>query len=128
MGEKEIIKIPEITLEWSEWCPWDDIKKDTRSGGIEIPNKTPGVYEVKYKDKDERLTIGKASDLRMRIRQGLVKGKTPHSAGKRIRQNEDTAKIIIRWAITDRPAAVEEELHRKHREKFCRLPKYVEHT
>ena len=128
MGEKEIIKIPEITLEWSDWYPWNEIEKDARRDGIKIPNKTPGVYEVKYRDKDERLTIGKASDLRMRIRQGLVKGKTPHSAGEKICQKEDISKIIIRWAITDRPAAVEEELHKRHREKFGKLPKYVEHT
>jgi len=129
MGEKEIIEIPKITLDWSDWYPWDDVKKDAgKEGGIKIPNKRSGVYEVKYKDADKRLTIGKASDLRMRIRQGLVKGKTPHSAGERIRKNEDMSKIVIRWAITDRPAAVEEELHRRHKEKFGELPKYVEHT
>jgi len=128
MGVKEIIKIPEITLEWSDWYPWNEIKKDARSSGIRIPNKTPGVYEVKYKNKNERLTIGRTLNLRMRIRQGLVKGKTPHSAGEKIRQKEDTSKIVIRWAITDRPAAVEEELHRRHKEKFGKLPKYVEHT
>jgi hypothetical protein len=77
---------------------------------------------------EERLTIGKASDLRMRIRQGLVKGKTPHSAGGGIRTEEDTSKIVVRWAITDRPATVEEELRKRHLDKFGRLPKYVEHS
>ena len=129
MGKKEIIEIPKIIFEWSEWHPWNNIKKDARKEyGVKIPNKKPGVYEVKYSCDDKRLTIGKASDLRMRIRQGLVKGKTPHSAGKRIRDNEDTSKIVIRWAIKDRPAAAEEELHRRHKEKFGELPKYVKHT
>ena len=48
--------------------------------GVSNPNGRPGVYEVKRSDhaSDERLYIGKASDLRMRARQGLVKGKEPH--------------------------------------------------
>jgi len=128
MEMEEVINIPPITLKWSGWVDWDEIKKDARRGGIKIPNKKPGIYEVKYRDSEERLTIGKASDLRMRIRQGLVKGKTPHSAGERIRAEEDTSKIVVRWAITDRPAAVEEELHKRHLDKFGKLPKYVEHT
>lgn len=127
--EKETINIPPITLEWSEWVYWDEIKKDARKkDGIKIPNKKSGVYEVKYKGSEERLTIGKASDLRMRVRQGLVKGKVPHSAGKKIRANEDTSRIVVRWAITDRPAAAEEGLHKKHLSKFGKLPKYVKHT
>ena len=83
---------------------------------------------MKYWDKEERLTIGKASDLRWRIRQGLIKGKAEHSAGTKIRANEDTPKIVVRWAVTDRPACVEEEIHKRHRNKFGKLPKYVEHT
>lgn len=125
---REVIEIPPILLEWSDWFPWDDLKADARRGGIEIPNKKPGVYEVKYRDAEERLTIGKASDLRMRIRQGLVKGKTPHSAGERIRASEDTSKLVVRWAVTDRPAAVEEELHKRYLNRFGKLPKNVEHT
>ena len=126
--EEEDINIPLITLKWSDWIRWDEIKKDARKGGIKIPNRKPGVYEAKYEDSEERLTIGKASDLRMRIRQGLVKGKTPHSAGEKIRANEDTSRIVVRWAVTDRPAAVEEELHKRYLSKFGKFPKYVEHT
>ena len=93
-----------------------------------IPNGKTGVYEVKYKDKNERLTIGKASDLRMRVKQGLVRGKTPHRAGEAIRTKEDLSQLVVRWARAERPAAVEEELHRKYRKRFGRLPKYVHHT
>lgn len=125
---RELIEITPIPLEWSDWFPWDDLKVDARRGGIKVLNKKPGVYEVKCRDAEERLTIGKASDLRMRIRQGLVKGKTPHSAGERIRVSEDTSRMVVRWAVTDRPAAVEEELHKRYLSRFGKLPRYVEHT
>lgn len=126
--ENEEIKIESITLEWSDWYPWYEVKTDARSGGVRVPNYARGVYEAKHEGKEERLTIGKATDLRMRVKQGLVKGKTPHSSGERIRANEDTSKIVVRWAITTRPCAVEEELHKRHQEKFGKLPKYVKHT
>jgi hypothetical protein len=130
-GEKmeiDIVEIPRIELRWSEWHRWDDLKEDARSGGIKIPNGIPGVYEVKYADSEERLTIGKASDLRMRIRQGLIKGKAKHSSGKKIRENEDVSRLVARWAETDRPCAAEEELHKRYIKKYGRLPKYTEHT
>ncbi|MEW6770263.1 MAG: hypothetical protein AB1330_02605 [Bacillota bacterium] len=127
--EKEEISIQPILLEWSEWVAWNDLEADVRQGmGVRVPSGKAGVYEVKFRNSEERLTIGKASDLRMRIKQGLVKGKVPHSAGERIRANEDLSKIVVRWAVTDRPSCVEEELHRRYRERFGRLPKYVEHT
>lgn len=49
--EREEIKIPHIKLKWSNWIPWDNLKKDARKGGISIPNRKSGVYEVKYVDK-----------------------------------------------------------------------------
>jgi len=126
--EKEEINIPPIVLEWSEWIPWDNLKIDMRYGcGVRVPT-APGVYEAKYRDDEKRLTIGKASDLRMRIKQGLVKGKVPHSTGERIRAHEDVSRIVVRWAVTNRPAAVEEELHERHRAKFGTLPKHTKHT
>jgi hypothetical protein len=127
--EDEVIAIPPIRLRWSDWTLWADLKIDARyGGGCRVPSGVSGVYEVKYADTDERLTIGKASDLRMRIKQGLVKGKVPHSAGKRIRAQEDLARLVVRWAATDRPSAAEEELHKKYEAKFGKLPKYTEHT
>lgn len=124
-----MINIPSIILKWSEWVSWNDLKIDARyGGGVRVPNYWPGVYEVKYRDKEERLTIGKASDLRMRIKQGLVKGKAKHSSGSKIRAGEEVSKLVVRWAITDRPAAAEEELHRRYKAKFGELPKYTEHT
>lgn len=128
MGE-EMINIPPIMLKWSDWVSWDALIIDVRyGGGVRVPNHQPGVYEVKYRDSEESLTIGKASDLRMRIKQGLVKGKAKHSSGSKIRTNEDVSRLAVRWAITNRPAAVEEELHRRYRIKFGELPKYTEHT
>ncbi|MGH9861982.1 MAG: hypothetical protein ACRD35_01015, partial [Candidatus Acidiferrales bacterium] len=102
---------------------------DARPGtGVKVPNRKPGVYEVKTFDAEERLTIGKASNLRQRVKQGLVKGKTKHSTGKRIGGAEDVSHLLVRWAETDRPAAVEEELHLRHIARFGRLPKYTKHT
>ena len=127
--ETQIINIPTIRLEWSEWLPWNDLKIDARSrDGIRVPNKQPGVYEVRYVDSEERLTVGKASDLRHRVKQGLVKGIAPHSTGKRIRGNEDVSRLLVRWAKTDRPAATEEDLHIKYCERYGNLPKYTKHT
>ncbi|MGA2573244.1 MAG: hypothetical protein ABSF36_03410 [Candidatus Methanomethylicaceae archaeon] len=126
--DKEIIEIPKITLDWTDWAKWDDLKVDLRFNfGISVPNES-GVYEAKLLEEEERLTIGKASNLRMRVKQGLAKGKLPHSAGEKIREKEDTSKIVVRWATTERPCAVEEELHKKYMLKFSRLPKYVDHT
>jgi len=122
------IRIPLIVLEWSDWVAWDELLRDARrSGAVRVPNQ-PGVYEVALHGGKRKLTIGKASDLRRRVKQGLVKGKTPHSAGKRIRASEDTSRIVVRWAVAERPACVEEELHRLYRERFGVLPKYTEHT
>lgn len=122
----ENIEIPSITLRWSEWHSWRDVAADARSGGVVVPNRVAGVYEAKLRDSEERLTIGKTSDLRFRIKQGLVRGKAPHPAGDDIRQSENLADVTIRWAITDRPAAIEEELHRRHRGRFGWLPKYTD--
>jgi len=123
------IEIAPITLEWSDWFAWSRFELDARSDpeSVILPD-SPGVYEARLIDNDERLTIGRASNLRMRVKQGLVKGKVPHSSGKNIRESEDVSLIVIRWAVTDRPAAVEEELHRRHAEFFGRLPKYTERT
>jgi len=89
--------------------------------------ESQGVYEVRYPHEEQRLTIGRASGLCMRIKQGLVKGKVKHSAGKRIRATDDVASIVLRWAVTDCPAAVEEELHLRHRERFGRLQVHGTH-
>jgi excinuclease UvrABC nuclease subunit len=122
----EKIKIPEIILKWSEWVNGDDLEKKYNEG-VKVPGK-PGVYEAKYGDSDERLTIGKASDLRHRIKQGLVRGKTQHDAGYQIRNHENTSKIKVRWAETARPSCVEEHLHQEHVNKFGKLPKYTKST
>lgn len=126
--ETTIIEITPILLEWCEWVKWEDLTVDARRGGIVVPNRISGVYEVKYENAEERLTIGKASNLRHRIKQCLVKGKSPHSAGENIREHEDVSRLVVRWACTDRPACAEEELHRLYLNKFGSLPKYVKHT
>lgn len=94
-----------------------------REGGIPVTNDSD-VYEVKYADTGERLTIGKASNLRMRVKRGLVKSRVPVSTGIRIREVEDTALPVVRWATTVRSSCAEEELHRLHRDQTGGLPKY----
>jgi hypothetical protein len=127
--ESQLLEIPLIPLQWSVWHPWDGIGRDARGDrGVRVPNRTAGVYEVIRQGERERLVIGKAADLRMRVRQALVKGKTRHSAGAKTREKEDTSRLLVRWAVTDRPAAAEEELHRRHIAEFGRLPRYTGHT
>jgi hypothetical protein len=130
VAETRTITIPAVVLEWSAWHSWRMIAADARfAGGISLPHE-PGVYEARYEASDtgERLHIGRASSLRFRGKGGLVKGAVPHSAGRSIRATEDVDRIVIRLAVTDRPAAVEEELHRQYRERFGTLPKHTRHT
>jgi hypothetical protein len=125
--ERQEIELGTEVLEWSPWHPWRDLAVDGRTGGIEIPNGRPGVYEVRRvaDASGHRLTIGKTSDLGSRIRKGLVRGTAKHSSGTRIRAQEDVAGLEVRWAETSWPAAVEEELHRLYRERFGSLPEYT---
>ena len=118
---RDRLTIPPIELTWSTWLAWDDVATAAVPTG-------PGVYEVRRADAEQRLTMGKATNLRRRIVRGLVKGKLPHSAGKRIRANERVGELVVRWAETDRPAAAEEELHRQHVKKFGRLPRHTQRT
>lgn len=123
--EIQLIEMPLIHLRWSEWYNWKEIEMKVRNRGINVPSLS-GVYEVKIKDTNEILTIGKASNLRNRIKRGLVQGKLPHSTGKRIRKEEDIEGIQIRWALTDLPSAVEEYLHQKYREQNNgKLPRHT---
>lgn len=127
--EKEVIVIPVIELTWSDWFAWEELKADERKKHVKVRvPKQPGVYEVKYKESEERLTIGRTSDLHQRVKEELVKGNYPHDAGKNIREKEIVANVVVRWAITSRPAATEEELHRRHQQDFGKLPKYVKRT
>lgn len=128
-AEVTIIEIASFSLVWSEWYAWHRFIPDARSDprGVRVPNR-PGVYEVRLHRSNRRLTIGKASNLRSRIKQGLVKGATAHSTGKRIRANERTDRIRIRWAETDRPACAEEELHKRYKKEHGMLPKYTKQT
>lgn len=127
--ETQHITIPTILLTWSDWTPWECFETGQSDlAGVRLPT-TSGVYEVKYQYSEERLTIGKASNLNNRVRRALVQGKQPHSAGKRIRSSsEDRSQLVIRWAETDRPAAAEEELHRLYYERHSILPKYTRST
>jgi len=123
------LNIGTIKLKWDIWYPWKRFKEDGRSkNSLKVPNLTPGVYEVRVKNAKKRLTIGKASNLGSRLKGGLVGGNNKHSAGIKIRKFEDTTRLEIRWAKTNRPSAAEEELHKRYKKKFGVFPKYVKHT
>jgi hypothetical protein len=121
---REEIRIPPMVLEWSDWFSWDKLEREV----VSPPRRKRGVYEVKYIDSNERLTIGKASDLYKRVVRGLVMGKLKHSTGKKIRVHENPSGLMVRWAETERPAAVEEALHIRYKEDFGCLPKYTKIT
>lgn len=118
----------EATLNWHEWVSWNDLLRDVRSDrAAPNPPSGPGVYEVKHSDQEKRLVIGKASDIRSRLKQGLVKGKLGHPPGDRLREDiKDFSTVQIRWAVTVIPAAVEEHLLQQHKIMFNGdLPTYV---
>ncbi len=121
--------IPPIELQWSDWHEWADLATDARVNrdAPRVPNQS-GVYEVRAGQGGVTLTIGKAANLRTRVKQALVRGKSPHSSGTRIRDQEDVALLVVRWALTDRPAAVEEELHLRHVAQHGCLPRHTRRT
>jgi hypothetical protein len=124
----QIIRFPTVVLNWSPWHEWPALGRGARDpGGVAIPGRA-GVYEVTRDGSGERLTIGRASNLRRRIRRGLVQGSGKHSTGKRIRAAESVSALVVRWAETNRPAAVEEELHLRHIDKYGGLPRYTKNT
>jgi hypothetical protein len=128
-AEVERLDLRVIELKWSEWHRWEDLAKPERGpGGVQVPLGTPGVYEAKLEGQEERLAIGRASDLWHRVKQQLVRSQRRHPAGAKIRADEDLSKVRVRWAVTDRPAAAEEDLHQRHMRRFGRLPKYTERT
>ena len=124
---KQIIEIPKIILEWSSWYKFEDIKKNVRDGGVNLPDES-GVYQVIDKN-GEIIHIGRASNLRMRVKQGFVKGKTPHSTRKRIIENGiNLNELKIQWAVTDYPNTIEELLHKKFKKEYGKLPKFTKVT
>ena len=125
--EDVLIELPRVGLGWFPWVRWEHLAEyDVPLR--DLPSGESGVYEAVISDREERLTIGRASDLRARIIQGLIKGAISHTAGERIRAQEDLTRVRVRWALTERPAAIEEELHLRHIAEFGRLPKYVVRT
>lgn len=125
---QQIINIPRITLDWSPWHGWSELHQDARSGGTSVPNRVPGVYQLRRKGTRVPIYIGKTSNLRSRVKQGLVRGKARHSGRRRIIAGETPAELLVRWAPTRRPAAAEEDLHIRHVARHGSLPLYVKQT
>ena len=138
MGEIQYLENLDVTLHWEKWVPWHTIKRYVQQR--RLPNltpKAPGVYEAKFSDQVERLHIGETGTgvngtLHQRIR-AFVRGNSDHSAGHRIEQCQgkgliNVSNIVVRWAVTEQHIEVQGELHRIHRVKYGRLPKYTEQT
>ncbi|MBM3472183.1 MAG: hypothetical protein FJX75_02780 [Armatimonadetes bacterium] len=126
---QEVIELPPIILNWSYFWDWDEIANGTDDDeDIDLPPSEPGVYRVIGGREVETLCIGRAANLRQRICSALIAGKAPHTAGCKIRENEDLSTVRIAWAVTNRPAAAEEELHRRHVERNGHWPKYTQRT
>ena len=131
MEKHQTIEIPDISLIWSCWTPWLKVGQRVYEGGANLPNE-PGVYEVKLKNQYQRLAIGRSSLLRMRVKQHLVKAHG-HRAGEDMKAHIDSGildpnDMVVRWATTDRPAAAEEALHKRHIQLFGGLPTYTKAT
>jgi len=121
------IKIPIIKLNWSEYYSFNELLKDARKDGISVPNK-PGVYEV-IDENGNVLHIGRASNLRSRVKQHLVKGKGKHSTRKRMLEDGvNFNNLKVRWAVTNWPNSAEEFLHKEFKKKYGCLPKYTKVT
>jgi hypothetical protein len=85
-----------MSLIWSEWIPWNTLTTDGRGlGGVNVPPK-PGVYEAKSVEAMDSLHIGQTDNLRRRVKQGMVRGNIPHSAGERIHAVEDVSRIVVK--------------------------------
>lgn len=129
-AQVQAIEVPPIVLPWSPWHRWGTLREDERRGsGVLIPPCRPGVYEVMAEGQRMRLTIGRTSNLRVRVKQQLVMGASgKHPAREAILRNEDLGRVFVRWAPTDYPATAEEALHREHVRRHGRLPKYTQRT
>ncbi len=126
--EEQVLRVGPLLLVWSRWVRWRDLEGQPWRPGARVPRGRPGVYEARLRGRRERLVIGKASDLFMRVMDGLVRGSRPHNAGHRIREREVLSRVEVRWATCPRPAAAEEALHSLHLAAFGRLPKYTQRT
>jgi hypothetical protein len=121
----EIQKIHEsIILHWSDWTPWHHLPLhgESHRGNLGIKER-PGVYEVRFVEADQRLTIGESKDLYQRLRKDLVKGN--HSAGERFRDNIDTKIIEVRWAMELKHIEAEVALKGLHVIKYGNLPEFT---
>ena len=108
--EKDIIYLPSFEIEWDRWRVWNQLKDN-----LDIIPEECGVYEVKRMYEEIRLDIGCTEKLKGRIT-SLLKG--THSVGEKIRSKENPSALVIRWAITDRPEAIEKALMIRHLLKF----------
>lgn len=124
--EPDELVIPPIVLNWWFMEAWEDLAGlGEHADEVDMPPAAPGVYEVYRTGDPVPAYIGQSANLYKRVVGGLVRGIELHTAGQKVRESEDPADLTVRWALTDRPAAAEEELYRRNHELWGRLPAYA---
>jgi excinuclease UvrABC nuclease subunit len=122
---KQTITFEPIILEWTRWYIFSVVV-----GNRVLVPKLSGVYEVIEPNNECRLTIGESKNLNRRIRHNLIKGSS-HSAGEDIKKHFAPivhSTLLVRWALTSKRAAVQEELHRLHMQVYDCMPRYTDKT
>jgi hypothetical protein len=106
------IKIPEITINWSDWTSLKGLNVDYRKvkRDSSFSPSGSGVYQVR--SNATVIYIGKSLDLDRRVRCGLAKGTIAHCNRENILRYRN---LTVRWARTDRISAVEEDLLIQHK-------------
>lgn len=118
---KQTIRIEPITLAWTRWHDWDSLRRRSNSvGGIAI-TQAGGVYEIRHTKSSEPIYIGCTNRLWRRLKV-LLRGK--HKPGFKILNSLRTNALKIRWAETQRPACIEEELLNRFQRRHRRLPRF----
>jgi excinuclease UvrABC nuclease subunit len=113
-----------VMLNWTQWYSFVDIRNEKY-----VLSTLSGVYEVRDIHSKEILHIGKAINLKNRVKTRFVDGKYRHSTRDRmIEKHVKFEDLEIRWLETEYSCAVEEYLHKEHIKQFGRLPEYVIRT
>jgi hypothetical protein len=132
----------EIDTSWEEWTDWDSLvpegskqKKHKETKRVWAP-PCKGVYEVsRGKEGKDIIYIGSAGPrektAQKKEKEGGLSGRIiylisgTHNAGKRIRENENTLNLQVRWARTEYPDALEHILIADYKRRHNRdRPQY----
>lgn len=90
-----------------------------------------GIFAVRQRGLAERLLVGRAGDLRRRLKHALVESRRRRATDDELRTKEDLTRIEMRWALASAREApfipwaeIEAELLRRYVAQFGQWPKY----